>query len=338
MSIDVFSSGKVLLAPMAGVTDAPFRSLCMDCGAAATVSEMVSAKALSLGDKTSLSLAKRDGVPGAYGVQIFASDPVTAAEGVKRLWDAGVEAGWFDLNAGCPAPKIVRSGCGSALMQNPGNIGRIVAAMVKASPLPVTVKLRAGYDGDHVTAAECAVAAEEAGAAAVVVHGRTRDRMYAPPVDLNVIGQVKQVVRIPVVGNGDLFRPEDLTRMKNETGCDAFMVGRGALGRPWFFAQLNEYLSTGRMLSEPSAKEKMDFLLRHIAALKEREGEKLSLLKARKHAAWYTKGIRGAAAFRRDMNGMETLDDLKRIAARVVEAAGEEDTLPYTPPNVGNFT
>lgn len=330
--------GKVLLAPMAGVTDAPFRALCVDCGAAATVSEMVSAKAISLGDKTSLSIAERRGVPGMYGVQIFAPDPDSAGEAVKRLYDADLGADWFDLNCGCPAPKIVNSGCGSTLMKSPAAIEAIVAAMVAASPLPVTVKLRAGFDGEHVNAVDCAKAAEAAGASVVTVHGRTRDRMYAPPVDREIIRAVKGAVGVPVVGNGDIFTCDDAEVMLRETGCDALMVGRGALGRPWFFTMLNAFLQEGERKPEPSPKEKMEFLLRHMEALSGLEGEKMSMLKARKHAAWYTKGIRGAAAFRREMNGIETMADLREIARKVVEMAEDREPLPFTPPQVGNFT
>lgn len=330
--------GKVLLAPMAGVTDAPFRALCVDCGAAATVSEMVSAKAISLGDKTSLAIAKRRGVKGAYGVQIFAPDPISAGEAVKRLYEAVPGIDWFDLNSGCPAPKIVNSGCGSTLMKDPSLLGDILAAMKAASPLPVTVKLRAGFDGEHVNAVDCAKAAEAAGVSAVTVHGRTRDRMYAPPVDLSVIGAVKEAVSVPVVGNGDIFACEDAARMLRETGCDALMVGRGALGRPWFFATLNAFLQEGVEGPEPSAEEKMAYLMKHMEALAQLEGEKMSILKARKHAAWYTKGIRGAAAFRREMNQMETMEELREITRKVVETARGQAPLPFTPPSVGNFT
>ena len=327
----------VFLAPMAGVTDAPFRALCVSCGAAGTVSEMVSAKAVSLGDATSLSLAKRRGVGGHYTVQIFASDPVVAAEAVKRLGEVCPDIDGFDLNGGCPAPKIVNNGCGSALMKSPSLLFDILSAMEKATRLPVSVKLRAGFDSDHVNAVDCARAAGEAGVKSITVHGRTRDKMYAPPVDLSVIAAVKEAVKVPVFGNGDIFTPDDAAAMLKETHCDGLMLGRGALGRPWIFTQVNAFLTSGERLPDPSAEEKMAFMLRHIEALAEEEGEKAAILKARKHAAWYTKGIRGAAALRREMNTLSSFDELRAFASRVSALPADADTA-FLPPQVGNFT
>ena len=320
----VLSSGA-LLAPMAGVTDAPFRRMCMSFHAAGSLSEMVSAKALTLGDRVSLDLARRGGTPGPYGVQIFASDPATAATAVKILYEAGEEVGadWFDLNCGCPAPKIVSSGCGSALMKTPKLIGEIVKAMAEASPLPVTVKLRAGWDADSVTAVEAALFARDAGAAAVTVHGRTRDRMYAPPVDTDIIARVNRAADLPVIANGDIFAPGDVSAMLDRTGCAGVMIGRGALGRPFFFENAARELAGLSPLPEPGPAEKMRLMLEHMRLLAEWDGEARAMLKARKHAAWYTKGIRGAAAFRREMNLISTFSQLEDFARRVAESAEE---------------
>lgn len=320
---------------MAGVTDAPFRDICMTCSASATVSEMVSAKAVTLGDETSLKIARRSDVRGPYGVQIFSDDPFIAAEAVKRLYEAEIEADWFDLNCGCPAPKIVNNGCGSALMKNPSLIGEIVAAMKNATPLPVTVKIRAGFSSDSLTAVSCAKAAENNGALAVTVHGRTRDRMYAPPVDLDIIARVKEAVNIPVIGNGDVFTPEDGKRMLEYTACDGIMIGRGALGRPFFFTQVKDYLEKG-VYYEPTPEKKAEFMLSHIRALCESEGERSAILKARKHAAWYTKGVKNAAALRREMNSMTSFSQLEDFAKRFALLESDTET-PFSPPSVGNF-
>ena len=325
----VLSSRPLFLAPMAGVTDAAFRILCAECGADGTVSEMVSAKALTLGDKTSLCIAARAGTPGLYGVQLFASDPLVAGEAVKILSQSGVDCGFFDLNCGCPAPKIVNNGCGSALMKTPALIGDIVSRMAKNSPVPVTVKMRAGYDSDRVTAVEAALAAESCGAAAIFIHGRTRDRMYAPPVDLSVIAAVKNAVNVPVIGNGDVFTAFDAKNMLKETGCDGLMIGRGALGRPYFFTAVKHYLDTNEILCEPSPKEKCEYMLRHIRMLAQSEGEKSAMMKARKHAAWYTKGIKNSAAFRREMNL-----SVEELAKRISK---EENSGGWSAPSVGNF-
>ena len=326
---------ELYLAPMAGVSDAAFRALCVENGASGSFSEMVSAKALTKGDRTSLLLAARGDEAGAYIVQLFASDPAVAAEAVTILSEQVSHIDGFDLNAGCPAPKIVNNGCGSALMKSPALLHDILSAMKGATSLPVSVKLRAGFDGAHVNAVDCARAAEEAGVSRIAVHGRTRDKMYAPPVDLAVIAAVKAAVKIPVVGNGDIFTPDDASRMLRETGCDALMIGRGALGRPWFFTQVNTFLATGERLPDPSPAEKAAFLLRHIEAIAQNEGEKAALLKARKHAAWYTKGIRGAASLRKEMNTLSSFDELRAFADRI--ALLPSDDAPFTPPRAGNF-
>lgn len=328
-------SGGVMLAPMAGITDSPFRNICISHGASATVSEMVSAKALTLKDATSLRLACRSTTNGAYGVQIFASEPSVAAEAVGILCENDeVKADWLDLNCGCPAPKIVSSGCGSALMKDPDLVYSMVKQMVSASSLPVTVKIRAGYDKDSINAVEVALAAEEGGASLITVHGRTRDRMYAPPVDLDIIARVKESVKLPVIGNGDIFSPEDGVNMVTYTKCDGLMIGRGALGRPWFFEAVNRALKNETPLCEPTPGEKMDMMLEHIKALALLEGERSALLKARKHAAWYTKGIRGSASFRRDMNSVTTFAELEDFASRISLCEGDA---PFSPPSAGNF-
>lgn len=314
------------LAPMAGVTDATFRALCTLAGAEQTTCEMISAKAITKNDAASFALSVRGEETGRYLVQIFASQPETAAEAVKRIAASTDRIDGFDLNAGCPAPKIVTNGCGSALMKNPPLLGKITEAMARATSLPVSVKLRAGFDAEHVNAPLCARVVQESGAQSVAVHGRTRDRMYAPPVDYGVIAAVKAATSLPVYGNGDIFTPDDAAQMLRLTQCDGILIGRGALGRPWIFTQIAAFLRDGTRLSEPSPAEKAQALLRHIALLAEKEGEKAALLKARKHAAWYTKGIKNAAALRRDMNALSSFDDLRAFAETVATLTNGGDT------------
>lgn len=309
-------TGYAALAPMAGVADRAFRELCVEYGAAYVVSEMISSKGVSLGDRKSKQLMQLSQKERPAGVQIFGSDPEIMAESVKTVLE--VHPQFVDINMGCPAPKIAGNGGGASLMRNPALAEEIVAAVKKAcGNIPVTVKIRAGWDFNAINAVEMAKRAENAGASAVTVHGRTRQQMYAPPVNHEVIAEVKKAVGIPVVGNGDIMDGITAAKMLEDTNCDFLMVGRGALGRPWVFQQINAYLSEGRILPEPPVSERMRVMLRHIQMLCEYKGERVGIREARKHAAWYTKGLRGAAQYRRELGTLESVEQLERIAYQI---------------------
>ncbi len=309
-------TGYAALAPMAGVADRAFRELCVEYGAAYAVSEMISSKGVSLGDRKSKQLMQLSEKERPAGVQIFGSDPEIMAESVKTVLE--VHPQFVDINMGCPAPKIAGNGGGASLMRNPALAEEIVVAVKKAcGSIPVTVKIRAGWDFDTINAVEMAKRAENAGASAVTVHGRTRQQMYAPPVSHEVIAEVKKAVSIPVIGNGDITDGITAAKMLEDTNCDFLMVGRGALGRPWVFQQINAYLSEDRLLPEPPVSERMRVMLRHIQKLCEYKGERVGIREARKHAAWYTKGLRGAAQYRRELGTLESIEQLERIAYQI---------------------
>lgn len=309
-------NGHASLAPMAGVADRAFRELCVGYGASYVVSEMISSKGVSLGDRKSKQLMQLSDAERPAGVQIFGSDPEIMAESVKTVLE--VQPQFVDINMGCPAPKIAGNGGGASLMRNPELAEQIVAAVKNAcGEIPVTVKIRAGWDFDTINAVEMAKRAENAGAAAVTVHGRTRQQMYAPPVSLEIIAEVKKAVSIPVVGNGDITDGISAAKMLEDTNCDFLMVGRGALGRPWVFQQINAYLNEGRILPEPPVSERMRAMLNHIQMLCTYKGERVGIREARKHAAWYTKGIRGAAQYRRELGMLESISQLEEIAYKI---------------------
>ena len=314
--------GYAALAPMAGVTDRAFRRLCRDMGASFTVGEMVSAKGLTYGDRKSDELLALEPDVRPAAVQLFGDDPATVAEAARRALKYAPD--WIDLNMGCPAPKIVGNHCGSALMREPELCRRLVQAVKEAVPVPVTVKIRKGYDKQHVNAVEVALACEAGGADAIAVHGRTRDQMYAPPVDWDIIRQVKRAVQVPVIGNGDVTDARSAAALYEETGCDHIMVGRGALGRPWIFSQIQAYLEHGTLLPDPPVSRRMALLMGQVQQTAAEKGEHIALLQARKHAAWYMSGLRGAAALRRQAGELKTLEDLAALCLAVIRA--EEGT------------
>ena len=306
------------LAPMAGVADRAFRELCRDYGSAVSVGEMVSAKGLCYGDRKSgellvLGEAER---PGA--VQLFGDDPDILAEAARRAlaW----RPDWIDLNMGCPAPKITGSGAGSALMKDPEKAGRIVRAVANAVPLPVTVKFRKGWDAAHVNAVEFARICEANGAAALTVHGRTREQMYQPGADWDIIRAVKAAVAIPVIGNGDVTGAESAAAMYAATGCDLVMVGRAALGRPWVFRQIERYLADGTLLPDPPLEERMAVLLRHAELAIRYKGEGIAMREIRRHAFAYMKGVRGGADFRRRAGLVSSLEELRTLADELINS------------------
>ena len=306
------------LAPMAGVADRAFRELCRDYGSAVSVGEMVSAKGLCYGDRKSgellvLGEAER---PGA--VQLFGDDPDILAEAARRAlaW----RPDWIDLNMGCPAPKITGSGAGSALMKDPEKAGRRVRAVADAVPLPVTVKFRKGWDAAHVNAVEFARICEANGAAALTVHGRTREQMYQPGADWDIIRAVKAAVAIPVIGNGDVTDAESAAAMYAATGCDLVMVGRAALGRPWVFRQIERYLADGTLLPDPPLEERMAVLLRHAELAIRYKGEGIAMREIRRHAFAYMKGVRGGADFRRRAGLVSSLEELRTLADELINS------------------
>lgn len=314
--------GYAALAPMAGVTDRAFRRLCRDMGASFTVGEMVSAKGLTYGDRKSDELLALEPDVRPAAVQLFGDVPAIVAEAARRALKYAPD--WIDLNMGCPAPKIVGNHCGSALMREPDLCRRLVQAVKEAVPVPVTVKIRKGYDKQHVNAVEVALACEAGGADAIAVHGRTRDQMYAPPVDWDIIRQVKRAVQVPVIGNGDVTDARSAAALYEETGCDHIMVGRGALGRPWIFSQIQAYLEHGTLLPDPPVSRRMALLMGQVQQTAAEKGEHIALLQARKHAAWYMSGLRGAAALRRQAGELKTLEDLAALCLAVIRA--EEGT------------
>lgn len=310
-------TNKLILAPMAGVCDQPFRLLCKEQGCDILYTEMISAKGLYYDNKNTVPLLAVCEAEEPIGVQLFGSEPPLLAEMAKKIEDRGFA--FIDVNMGCPVPKIVNNGEGSALMKNPILVGQIVSEMVKATKLPVTIKIRSGFDTEHINAPEIAKIAEESGAAAVAVHGRTRQQYYSGHADWDVIARVKDSVNIPVIGNGDILTPQDVIKMKEQTGCDAFMIGRGARGNPWIFYELKEYFKTGRIPDRPDIYEVKRMMLRHADLMIAFKGEYTGIHEMRKHVAWYSAGQKDSARLRNLINQVESYHEMKELLDKWTE-------------------
>lgn len=300
-----------ILAPMAGVTDLPFRLLCKEQGAGLLCMEMVSAKAIYYGNKNTESLLEIDSREHPVSLQLFGSDPDIISEMAKKIEERPFDI--LDINMGCPVPKVVNNGEGSALMKQPKLVEEILKKTVRAIRKPVTVKIRKGFDDSSVNAVEIARIAEACGVSAVAVHGRTREQYYAGRADWDIIRQVKEALSIPVIGNGDITCAKDAERMAKETGCDGFMIGRGAQGNPWIFRQLREYFETGTEPEKPPFGEVAEMILRHARIQLTVKGEYTGMREMRKHAAWYTSGYKNSAKLRGKINEVENYEQMEAL-------------------------
>ncbi len=310
------NSRSAALAPMAGVADKAFRELCVEYGATYVVSEMVSSKGLTMCDRKSKKLLSLSEKERPAAAQIFGSDPKIMAESARSCLEYNPEV--IDINMGCPAPKIAGNGGGSALLKNPELAEEIMRSVKEAVDIPVTVKIRLGWDSNSINCIEMAQRAERAGMSAVTLHGRTRQQMYAPPVDRRMISEVKKNIGIPLIANGDITDGLSAAQMIEETNCDYLMVGRGALGRPWVFSQITAYLEHEIILPEPPVSERMRVMVKHIKRICEYKGERVGIREARKHAAWYIKGIKGAAAYRQQVGMLESVEQLEELAYKIM--------------------
>lgn len=306
-----------VLAPMAGVSDRAYRELCVRFGAAYCVSEMVSSKALSFNSKKSEELMEISDLERPCGIQIFGDDPKCMADAAKHALENKPDI--IDINMGCPAPKISSNGSGSALMKNPRLCGEIVKAVTAVTDIPVTVKIRKGWDDDSVNAVEVAKICESAGAAAITVHGRTRQQYYKPPVDYDIIRAVRESVSVPVIANGDIDSAERAKEVMDITGCDLVMIGRATLGNPWIFSQINAYLENPNVkIYTPDLEERLGVMIEHIGKMVEYKGEHMAMLQARKLVVGYFKGMKGAAALRNEAGKIKTLDDLYELRQKAL--------------------
>ncbi len=307
--------GKAILAPMAGISDRAFRELCTSFGASLALSEMVSAKGISYKSKKSAQLMVLSKEERPCGVQIFGDSPKVLAEAAEFAIQFSPDI--IDINMGCPAPKICNNGNGAALMKNPNLCGEIVKEVTRTVDIPVTVKIRKGWDENSVNAVEIAKICEQNGASAVTVHGRTRKQYYSPPVDYDLIKKVKKSLSIPVIANGDVKSPEDAKRILEYTECDLVMVGRASLGNPWIFKRINAFLDKGVLMPLPSLDERLNVMIEHIEKICEYKGEYMGILQSRKHIAYYLKGMKNAAAFRKKSGEVKTLEDVYDLSEEV---------------------
>lgn len=312
---NVTLSNNIILAPMAGVSDLPFRVLCSEMGAGMVCMEMISAKAIMYNNRNTEGLLEIHPDETKVSLQLFGNDPGIIAYQASRIEDRPYDI--LDINMGCPVPKVVNNGEGSALLKNPILVGEIVEAVVKQTHKPVTIKIRKGFDEEHINAPEIAHVAEESGASAVTVHGRTREQYYSGEADWDVIARVKDRVKIPVIGNGDVVDGPTAERMMQQTGCDGVAIGRAAQGNPWIFREVLHYLETGESLPRPSGEERYEMIKRHAALNLEYKGEYTGIREMRKHLAWYSSGITGGAAMRRRINEMESMEDIINIAGEL---------------------
>ena len=308
----------LILGPMAGVTDLPFRLLCKEQVAGLLCMEMVSAKGIMYNNKNTKFLLTIDERERPVSLQLFGSDPDIISEQAKRIEELPFDI--LDINMGCPVPKIVNNGDGSALMKNPLLAGEIIEKTARAIQKPVTVKIRKRFDEEHINAVEMAHIAQESGAAAIAVHGRTREQYYSGKADWEIIRKVKEAVKIPVIGNGDVWTPQDAIDMRKQTGCDGVMIGRGAQGNPWIFKQILHYEQTGELLEKPSPQEVTEMILRHAKMQMEFKGEYTGMREIRKHAAWYTAGYKNSAKLRGKINETETYEELKELLSHLGNA------------------
>lgn len=319
---NVTLENNLILAPMAGVSDLPFRLLCREQGAGLVCMEMVSAKAILYKNRNTEELLTIDSKEHPVSLQLFGSDPDIISEIAKQIEERPFDI--LDLNMGCPVPKVVNNGDGSALMKNPRLAGEIIEKTARAIKKPLTVKIRKGFDDAHVNAVELAHIAQESGAAAVAVHGRTREQYYAGHADWDIIRQVKEAVSIPVIGNGDIRTPEDVAAMAEQTGCDGYMIARGAEGNPWIFRQILHYFDTGEHLAWPDFSEVTEMLLRHAKMQIDCKGDYTGIREIRKHAAWYTAGYRNSSKLRGRINEVENYEQLEALF-REVESYNEKN-------------
>ncbi|MBO7729250.1 MAG: tRNA dihydrouridine synthase DusB [Lachnospiraceae bacterium] len=314
MKIGNVECGNIILAPMAGITDMPFRALCREQGATFSYTEMISAKALYYKNKNTLPLLQVAKGERPIAVQLFGNEPELLAQEALKLEEGPYDV--FDVNMGCPVPKVVNNGEGSALMRDPEKVEQIVRAMTKVLHKPVTIKIRKGFSADQINAVEVARRAEDAGAAAIAIHGRTREEYYSGHADYDIIRQVKEAVSIPVMGSGDIYKGKDAKRMLDETGCDAVMIARGARGNPWIFREVAHFLETGEELPRPSVDTVKEMILRHARMLIDFCGENMAIRQMRKHAGYYVTGYPDASKIRREVNLCVTFSDLERTLTK----------------------